>query len=74
MGLPEATKVQLVELPALPSSLLGTIGKLIGAEADTALSITDVPIIRELLQGVPASMLLAPGVAQARLPFDIIWE
>jgi len=74
MGLPEATKVQLVELPALPSSLLGTLGKLIGAEADTALSITDVPIIRELLQGVPASMLLAPGVAQARLPFDIIWE
>jgi len=74
MGLPEATKVQLVELPALPSSLLGTIGKLIGAEADTALSITDVPIIRELLQAVPASMLLAPGVAQARLPFDIVWE
>src|SRR6185295_6455429 len=34
MGLPEATKVQLVELPALPSSLLGTLGKLIGAEAD----------------------------------------
>jgi protease IV len=74
MGLPAATKVQLVELPALPSSLLGTIGKLIGAQADTALSLTDLPVVRELLQGVPASLLVSPGGAQARLPFDIVWQ
>jgi protease-4 len=74
MGLSAATKIQLVELPALPSNLLGTIGKLIGAEADAALSITDLPIVRELLQGVPASLLISPGGAQARLPFDIIWQ
>ena len=74
MGLPAATKIQLVELPALPSSLLGAIGKLIGAEASAALSITDLPVVRDLLQGVPASLLISPGGAQARLPFDIIWQ
>jgi protease IV len=74
MGLSASTKIQLVELPALPSSLLGTIGKLVGAEANAALSITDLPIVRQLLQGMPASLLISPGGAQARLPFDIVWE
>jgi ClpP class serine protease len=74
MGLSEATKIQLVELPNVPSNLLGTIGKLLGAQAEAVLSLTDLPVIQELLRGVPASVLIAPGVPQARLPFDIVWD
>ena len=58
----------------LPSSLLGAIGRLLGAEVEAQLSITDVPVVKELLQGVPASVLVSHGVPHARLPFDILWE
>jgi protease-4 len=74
MGVAEATGVQLFELPKLPSSLLGTLGNLLGVDAADTLSITDLPAVKELLRGVPASVLVAPGVAHARLPFDISWE
>jgi hypothetical protein len=58
----------------VPSSLIGAIGKLLGAQAEVAMSLTDLPVIQELLRGVPASVLVAPGVPQSRLPFDIIWD
>lgn len=76
MGLSVDTRVQLVELPSVPASLLGTLGSLIGlgAAASPGLSVTDVPAIRELLRGVPASVLAAPGAPQARLPFAIADE
>jgi len=38
------------------------------------LQLTDLPAIKQLLQGVPASLLVDPGVPQARLPFDISWD
>jgi hypothetical protein len=31
-------------------------------------------VLEELVHGVPASVLVAPGQAHARLPFDITWE
>src|SRR5262249_21535092 len=62
LGLRESTRVQLVELPTMPSTLFGAIGKLIGAEAKATLSITDLPVVRQLLQGVPASVLITPSV------------
>jgi protease-4 len=74
MGLADTTQVQLFELPNQPSSLLGDLGKLIGLHAEASLSIADLPVVKELLQGVPASVLVAPGVPHARLPFDIVWE
>jgi protease IV len=74
MGLAAGTQVQLQELPDLPSSLLGTLGSLLGDHAEATMSITDLPVIKELVRGVPASVLVAPGVAHARLPFDITWE
>ena len=74
MGLAAGTAVQLQELPDLPSSVLGTLGKLLGGSAEATMSITDLPVIKELVRGVPASVLVAPGVAHARLPFDITWE
>jgi hypothetical protein len=74
MGLSDAARIQLIELPNLPSNLLGAVGKLLGAQAEATLSLTDLPVIRDLLRGVPASVLLAPGVPHTRLPFDIVWE
>jgi protease-4 len=74
MGIGSTAKIQIVELPAVPSTLLGAIGKLFGAEAEASLSLTDLPVIRDLLRGVPASVLVAPGVPHTRLPFDIVWE
>jgi protease-4 len=74
MGLGAGDKIQLHELPELPSTLLGTLGNLLGVRADETWSITDLPAVKELLRGVPASVLAAPGVAYTRLPFDITWE
>jgi protease-4 len=77
MGISQTTRVALVELPNTPTSLLGALGSLIGlggangtsgAEA-SPLSITELPMIRELLHGVPPSLLVEPHGAMARLPF-----
>jgi protease-4 len=72
MKLAPATKVTLVELPAPPSSVLGTVGKLLGVHEQA--SIFDLPIARALLHGIPGSVLVAPEGAQARLPYDITFE
>ncbi|HEX4417484.1 MAG TPA: signal peptide peptidase SppA [Kofleriaceae bacterium] len=79
VGLSPGTKVQLFELPGAPSSLLGSLGKLIGvqdAAPDLAAlaALADLPVLRELVRGVPASILVAPSVPQTRLPFDIAWQ
>jgi hypothetical protein len=31
-------------------------------------------VVKQLLEGVPASVLIRPGQPQARLPFDIAWQ
>jgi protease-4 len=74
MGLAGADKVQLRELPAQPSSLFGAIGRLIGASDERTLGLGDLPVIQQLLRGVPASLLVGPGQPQARLPFEISWQ
>jgi protease-4 len=74
MKLSPATRIQIFELPDVPSSLLGTLGSLIGVHSEQPMSITDLPAIKELLRGVPASVLVDPGQAQARLPFELTWE
>ena len=73
MQLAPDTRVELYELPKPTSSLLGALGSLVGADtkADSAL---DLPVIRELLREVPASMLVSPTVPQARLPFAMSFE
>ena len=83
IGLPADARVQLHELPELPTSLLGRIGKLLGASAGAApgeigasgaLGALDaLPALRELVRGVAPSVLVAPGAPQARLPFEITW-
>jgi protease-4 len=74
MGIAKDTRVQLYELPNLPSSLFGRLGKLIGLSAEAkTVAPTDLPLLRELLQGVPGSVLVDPSKPQARLPFDLSW-
>jgi protease-4 len=74
MGISRDTRVQLVELPALPSSLFGALGKLIGlhAEAQT-ITPAELPGVRDVLQGIPGSVIADPKTPQARLPFDVTW-
>ena len=73
MGVAEATKVQLYELPEVSVSLLGALGSLLGVHERAALQLTDLPVIQQLLRSVPASMLVGGG-PQTRLPFEISWE
>jgi protease-4 len=79
MGLAEETKVQLYELPAVAPSLLGAVGNWLGVSevargGNSPLSLGDLPMVREVLRGVPAASLVEPNAAQARLPFEISWE
>jgi protease-4 len=67
-------EVQLYELPNVPRDLLSSLGSLLGVVGEAPLELGDLPAVKQLLQGVPASVLVAPGGAQARLPFDISWE
>lgn len=75
MGLSLSSRVQLVELPNVSSSLLGTLASLAGggsADASAApLSLTDLPLVKELLGGMPPALLVDPRAAMARLPFSI---
>lgn len=73
MGLAADAKVQLYELPQVPTTVLGQLGHLLGADA-RAPSLLELPVVRELLHAVPGSLLVSPNGAQARLPFDITWE
>ena len=74
MGLDPSAKVQIYELPKTPPSLFGYVGKLIGAQARPALDVTALPVVRELLRGIPGSVLATPEAPQARLPFDIRFD
>ncbi len=74
MKLAPGAHVQLIELPNLPSSLFGTLGSLFGVTAEQPFSITELPTVKAFLRGVPASILVEPEAAQARLPNDFVWE
>jgi protease IV len=74
MGISTDTKVTLYELPKVSTSLLGTIANLLGAQAQTPLGITDLPVVNDMVRGIPGSVLVSPDVPQARLPYDIVFE
>jgi protease-4 len=75
MGIARDTKVQLYELPKVGGGLLSLLlGGLTSAQAKPTVDVTDLPGIRELLRGVPGSVLVAPNVPQARLPYDVVFE
>ncbi len=74
MGLAANTVVQLYELPEPPTNLLTTLTNFLHLRAEQQLELTDLPAIRSLLRGIPASILVSPESMQARLPFDITWQ
>ncbi|HUS31391.1 MAG TPA: signal peptide peptidase SppA, partial [Kofleriaceae bacterium] len=69
MGLDPSTRVTIYELPKLPSSIFGPLGSLLGVKEQS--SVFELPIVRSLLSGLPASLLVSPDAAQARLPYDL---
>jgi protease-4 len=74
MKLSSGAKVQLVELPNVPTSLLGRLLGVQGVKEAAPLGLTDLPMVRDFLRGVPASILIAPDAAQARLPYDVVFD
>jgi protease-4 len=74
MGLAQGDRVQLIELPNLPTSIFGALGGLLGVRAEPALSITDIPGVREIVKSIPPSILADPTVPQARLPYQLTWD
>ncbi len=71
MHLASGTKVQLYELPKVPSNLFGVVGNLLGVHEQATVQLGDLPVLRALIRGLPLSLLVAPDAAQARLPYDI---
>jgi protease IV len=76
MGLSTDERVQLYELPQPQASLFGKLLGLFssGARAAPAINLADLPFLRELLRGLPASVLVSPHGAHARLPYEIVFE
>jgi protease-4 len=75
MGLDADADVQLVEMPELPTGLVEVVTTLLGADATAARDpLLALPLVRELLRAVPASLVLAPDALQARLPYDISFQ
>ena len=73
MGLGPDDRVRVLALPKQSSGLLGLLG-LGGAKESATLGLGDLPAAKALLDGIPASVLVDPDAAQARLPYDIVWE
>src|SRR5262249_42883229 len=74
IGLAATDKARLRERRDRPASLLGALGVLIGVSGERTPGPSDLPAIRQLLEGVPASVLVDPSKPQARLPFTISWQ
>jgi protease-4 len=68
MHLPPHAKIDLEELPKLPTSLLGVIGNLF-TRAPAELPLSELPVFKALVRGVPPSLLVEPDTAQMRLPY-----
>ena len=74
IGLDPREQVDVLELPRPPRSIIGALAKLVGAtHADAgAQSVLDsLPVLRELLRDLPASVWVEPNAPQARLPFEL---
>jgi protease-4 len=72
MGLGPADRVRVLALPRPSRGLLGLLG--LGGTREPSLGLGDLPAARAVLDGIPASVLVAPDAVQARLPYDIVWE
>jgi len=76
MRIAPGEKIHLVEMPEVPPSVLGAVGKLVGAHDTASVSeeLIALPLVQQLMRGIPGSVLVQPDAAQARLPYDITFE
>jgi len=75
VGLGPDARVRILSLPSVSTGLLGLLTALGGARAGAGLAgLAELPAVRAALEAVPPSLLVTPSGAQARLPFDLIWE
>jgi protease-4 len=77
-GLSADEKVRVIELPRETGGLLSAlIGQVARVRADAgpteSLDFTMLPGVRDALEALPASLVVEPDAAQARLPFDFVW-
>jgi protease-4 len=75
-GFRDDDKVQIVTLPVEQENVLGQVLRLVGASAEApgaaaGLHLAELPFIGDVLSLLPGSLLIAPDVPQARLPFAI---
>jgi protease-4 len=71
IGLQPTSSIEVRELPKLAGSVLGVVGKLIGVRDEMTIGLVELPALRELVRGIGASLLVAPEIPQARLPYDL---
>ncbi len=75
VGLGQGDRVRLVELPREGGGLLGLLlGNLVRSRTEAPVDLSALGLVRNALRGIPASMIVAPDVPQARLPFELTWE
>ncbi len=85
MGASDDERVELLQLPFVERGLLAQLRKLGGASdgasgaalpaaLDALASGVTGELLRQLLPSLLPSVLLQPGQAQARMPFDLGWE
>ena len=70
-GVAHDEHVRLIELPTISKGLLGWILGSAQASDDVAVSWQSLPLAKQLLGNLPASVVLEPEAPQARLPYDI---
>lgn len=82
MGAPADERVELLQLPVVERGLFAQLRKLGGVGEGAPLSGTlgllssslTSELVRQILPSLLPSVLLQPGQAQARLPFELGWE
>ena len=70
IGLPLETRLEISEYPKVSISVLGTLGKLL-VTSQPVVPLSELPVFKQLVRGLPPSLLLAPESAQMRLPYEL---
>ncbi len=76
-GLRDDDRVEIVTLPIERASWLGQVLRIAGGSVHLGAgtpTLTDLPLLGDMLRMLPGSLLVNPDVPQARLPFAIQYE
>jgi protease-4 len=73
IGVPAGSRLEIGELPKVGGSVLGYVGQLLSKD-QPELPLSELPVLKDLVRGVPASVLLEPEQAQMRLPYELVLD